>query len=197
MGALKCVARAKKPAREVDLNDDVLDMSLTIGLKGVDVCKTNIEKLNRVLEEHYIAGLVALERGDIENRLHFQMVCRARIKSSLSFGILVCKHMGWYGVENMNPPNCICCKSLTNIGLHTFHDILGYCLKDTGAEHFDVAMKNISDEDIMEGKMLYAKYGPLDLKFKVVLTHKNVIDCMYMWHKYKTNRQVTTTLCLY
>lgn len=64
-----------------------------------------------------------------------------------------------------------------------------YCLKDTKAEHFDVAMKNISDEDVVEGKTLHAIYGRSDLKSQVILMHKNVTDRMYTWHKYKTNKK--------
>lgn len=57
MALLRAAARAKKPAKEDEWNDDVLDMSLMIGLKGADVCKTNIEKLDQLLQEHCMAGL--------------------------------------------------------------------------------------------------------------------------------------------
>lgn len=58
--------------------------------------------------------------------------------------------------------------------------MIGYFLKDTNAEHFDVAMKNISNDDIVEEKTLHAIYGLFDLKSRVILTHKNVIDQMYI-----------------
>lgn len=122
-----------------------------------------------------MAGVAALERGDTENRLHFQMVCRARTKSALSFGIVVHKYMGRYG-KDMDPA----CKVVTNKQLHTFHVMVGYCLKDTGTEHFDVALHNISDDDIIEGKMLHAIYGCSDLKKRVILTNKNITDRMYV-----------------
>lgn len=92
----------------------------------------------------------------------------------------------------MNPQECVVCKALTNIGLHTFRGMIGYFLKDTGSTHFDVSMKNISNDDVVEGKTLHVIYGRSDLKSRVILTHKNVTDRMYIWHKYKTNKQLTT-----
>lgn len=93
MAPIKHVALAKKTPKEVTLDDNVLDMSITIGLKGVDVDKGDIVKLDRLLHDHYMAGMVALERGDTENWLYFRMVCKARVKSLLSFGILTRKYM--------------------------------------------------------------------------------------------------------
>lgn len=63
--------------KEVNLDDDVLVMSITIGLKGANVDKVDITKLGRLLHKHCMAGMVALERGDTKNCLYFQMVCRA------------------------------------------------------------------------------------------------------------------------
>lgn len=114
------------------------------------------------------------------------------MKSLLSFGILTHKYMHWYVVKNMNPIGRVVCKSLTNTWLHTFCGMIGYYLKDTGSKHFDVAMFNIFEEDIIEGKMLLTIYGKSDLKFQVVLTHKNVIDQMYVWHKYKSDWHMST-----
>lgn len=128
-----------------------------------------------------MARVAPLERGDTENQLHFQMVCRARCKSSRSFAILTHKYMVWYEIENMNPVGRVVCKFLTNTGLHTFRGMIGYCLKDTGSKHFDVFMFNISDDqDIIESKTLHAIYGKSDLKFWVILTHKNVTDRIYV-----------------
>lgn len=76
------------------------------------------------------------------------------------------------------------CKVLTNKQLHTFRGMVGYCLKDIGLEHFQCAMYNISNDDIIERKTLHVIYGCSDLKQRVVLTNKNVTDCMYIWYKY-------------
>lgn len=86
------------------------------------------------------------------------MVYWARVKSSLSFGIVARKYTVWYGMKNMNPTGHMVCKFLTNMSLHTFRGMIGYCLKYIGAKHFDVARNNISDEDIVEGKTLHAIY---------------------------------------
>lgn len=92
------------------------------------------------------------------------MVCRACNKSSLSFGIVFCKYMGWYFNKDMNTERRVVCKVLTNKQLHTFHGMISYCLKDMGSEHFKIYMHNISDDDILEGKTLHAIFGHSDLK---------------------------------
>lgn len=134
MAKMRAVARAKKPTKVDKWNDDVLDMSITVGLRGVDVCRSDIHKLECLLEElHCIAGICALERGDTKNRVHFQMVYRAQVKYSLSFGIVATKYLGWYGVKDMIPAGRVVCKALTNTSLHTFCSMIGYCLKDTSS----------------------------------------------------------------
>lgn len=119
MAQLRAIARAKKAAKNGEWNDDVLDMSLTIGLRGADVCRSDIKKLDHLLQEHYLAGIIALKRGDAENRLHFQGVIRARTKSSLSFEVFVRKYLGWYNVKNMYPVRRVVCnRSLISVYIH-------------------------------------------------------------------------------
>lgn len=99
MPTIKCAAHAKKPAKEVNLTDDILEMSVTVGYKGADISPLDIHKLDRLLNEHCLSGVVALEREDTKNHLHFQMVCRARGKLGLSFALLTIKYTGWYSIE--------------------------------------------------------------------------------------------------
>lgn len=93
MATMRKAAHASKPAKIMNITNNVLNMSVTVGLLGTNVIKSDIEKLEHVLREHCMVGVVALERGDTENRLHFQMVCTTRCKSALSFGIIVRKYI--------------------------------------------------------------------------------------------------------
>lgn len=165
-------------------------MSVTVGLLGENVIKSNIQKLVCLLREHCMAGVVTLEKGDIENRLHFQMVYTACCKSALSFKIIVCKYMGWYDQKDMDPKGRVVCKTLTNKQLHTFRGMMGYCLKDIRVEHFECVIFNISNDNIIEGKTLHAIFGRSDLKQRVVLTNKNITNRMYVWYKYKVDRKL-------
>lgn len=48
--------------------------------------------------------------------------------------VCVQEHLGW----SKNPPAgaVVCIKKLTGRGLHTFHGLLGYIMKDEGQAHF-------------------------------------------------------------
>lgn len=89
-------------------------MSVIVGFKGANIIKSDIHKLKCLLCEYCMAGVIALKRGDIENTLHFQMVCRACIKSVISFGVIVQKYMGWYDNKDTDPKGRIFCKVLIN-----------------------------------------------------------------------------------
>lgn len=102
------------------------------------------------------------------------------IVNQISFGILARKYMGWYTMAKINPIGCVCYKQLTNKQLHTFRGMIKYFLKDIGLEHFQVAMHNVLDDDIVEGKTTHEIFGRSNLKQCVVLTHKNVINLMFV-----------------
>lgn len=73
----------------VVLTDSILELSVTIGYLGADVHPDKIHQLDLLIREHCVSGLVAMERGNLEAHLHFQMVVRARTTSAHMFGILV------------------------------------------------------------------------------------------------------------
>lgn len=75
--------------------------------------------------------------------------------------------------------------------MHCFKGMVIYYLKDIGSNHFVCMMHNISDDDVIEGKTMHAIYGCTDLKNIVTLSNHNIDDCLYVWHKYRTNRQLT------
>lgn len=89
--------------------------------------------------------------------------------------------MGWYDQKDMDPEGRLVSKVVTNRALHTFREKIGYnCLKDTRTKHFEVALHNILDDGIVEGKTLHVIYRRLALKQRIVLTNKNVTDHMYV-----------------
>lgn len=128
----------------------ILDVSIIVGFLGAHVIKIDIGKLYHLLHEHCMVGFVSLEHGDTKSHLHV----RARIKSTIVFGILAKKYMGWYGIPKRKSKGRVQCKVLINKQLHTFCRMMGYCLKDTRAEYFETTMHNINDKDIIEGKTL-------------------------------------------
>ena len=77
----------------------------------------------------------------------------------------------------------VICKKLQNRGLHTFHDMLGYCMKDVMKDHFEIVNHNISMEDMNIGMEQYMLYGQEENKNCVVLTHKNFAKKVFNWRK--------------
>lgn len=81
---------------ETDASTQILEMFVTIGYLGADVKPEEMDKLHKFFKEVCkCVSLVAMERGEVENHLHFQMIVRAQIASVRSFGGLVQSYMGW------------------------------------------------------------------------------------------------------
>ena len=60
-------------------------------------------------------------------------------------------------------------KKLTRIGLHTYIEMLKYCVKDRKKEHFEEVHNNDSDDELVARLEEYVKHGTPFAKNKVVL----------------------------
>ena len=85
-------------------------------------------------------------------------------------------------------------KKLSGIRLHTYVDMLGYCVKDRRKNHFEVVYTNVCDDELAVGLEGYVKLGTSFAKNKIVLTSKNLLErCLcYLW--YKMSNQLKSTL---
>lgn len=107
-------------------------------------------------------------KGGAAFHLHLQMVVRiwsatmAAIPKLLKFYI---------GRDKQKPPSgIIICKALSQKALHTSHDMVGYGMKDTGQEHFQIVDHNVGSEDICIGMEQLAIHGKEYSKSRVMLT---------------------------
>jgi hypothetical protein len=85
----------------------------------------------------------------------------------------------------------ICLKALTGRHLHTWHGLIGYCLKDEGLPHFPVARQEHHNYDMDLGREEYEKLGAGGpLKGKTQLTPHNVVQkaINYWQFHYKGNK---------
>lgn len=97
---------------------------------------------------------MAIERKDLENHLHMQIVVSAMTKSAKSFEVLVRKYIGWHGVKYMNHIlGKVMFKVLSKRMLHTYKGMIGYCLKYICSVHFDCAMYNVFEANVKVGKI--------------------------------------------
>jgi len=85
-------------------------------------------------------------------------------------------------------------KTLRNTGLYTFIEMLGYCIKNKGHNHFECVHRNVTPEQIAEGIEEYIKHGTPFAKNKIVLTHKNLIERATTFCRYKLKKQLGSTL---
>lgn len=153
----------------VSLVDFVLELSIMVGYIVGDIHANEIRNLDLLIREHCVSRLVAMERGNLQSHLHFQMVVRARIASTHTFGILVQKYMNWFDKKIMDHVGKMTYKVLSNRLLHTYKGMIGYYLKDTKKDHFAHAMFKKFDANVIVGKTLHAIYGRADLKSRVTL----------------------------
>lgn len=70
----------------------------------------------------------------------------------------------------------VSCKKLRDEGLHTFGGMIGYCIKDNGEDHFEFLHYNMSEDDMNEENMKYAKFGKVKLKNHMRLSHSNILQ---------------------
>ena len=69
---------------------------------------------------------------------------------------------GW----NQTPPtwHVVSYKQLRDKELHTFHRMVGYCIKDNGKDHIEFVQHNVFADDMNELKMKYMNFGKVGLK---------------------------------
>ena len=74
-------------------------------------------------------------------------------------------------------------KNLVGVGIHTYIDMLGYCLKDKGEDHFEVMHHNVTNGELEAGLEKCMKFGTSFAKKKVVITSKNLLErCLCYLH---------------
>lgn len=66
--------------------------------------------------------------------------------------------------------------ALRNTGVHTFLGMLGYCMKDANAAHYQSVNHNVSAVDLVTGEELYTQYGSKDKNNRVCLNQPNTLE---------------------
>ncbi|KAI5056294.1 hypothetical protein GOP47_0028112 [Adiantum capillus-veneris] len=161
-----------------------MEISVTISVGGDDIDVSLLSAMQSFLENETIAGLCAIERGGDFLHLHFQMIVQLWMSSLISTNKRIKQYLGW---DKHSPSGAIVlCRGLKQRNMHTFEGTLGYCLKDHGKEHFQMAMHNVDPDQINRGVELYSLYGGDELKKKVYLIPVNIFNRAFMLWKYKS-----------
>ena len=131
------------------------------------------------------------ERGEIEKHLHLQGVVVITTTSPQAFKKSLISVMKF--PDNDTPHNLkISLKKLTHKGLHTITGIVGYARKEKNEAHYsEIVVKNISDEMMEEGDLMYLLHGKIqNNKKRVSLCQYNLINKMLVFLKYKCDNLV-------
>lgn len=74
--------------------------------------------------------------------------------------------------------------------MHTWHGMLGYCLKDLHMPHCKVVSKEVSDEDREIGAERYVLYGADIMKNRIALDMFNFFPRLHMFAKFSPGRDL-------
>lgn len=92
------------------------------------------------------------------------------------------------------------CRALQNTNLHTFLDMLGYCMEDAKAPHYYSVEHNVFATNLAVRVELYAQYGLEDKNNRVGLNLKNTLErgtmCRQLHVCNKSNTNFKKTLYL-
>ncbi|KAL2644354.1 hypothetical protein R1flu_011941 [Riccia fluitans] len=169
----------------------MFDVSLTIGIPGENVDDKVFDLLVKWLEYKAEMAVLALERRDSFLQLHVQGMVRVKASSTRILKREIQEVIGWE--SNGLVGASVCLKSLHYKGLHTVIGLIGYCLKDEGAPHFNFYSKNISEEQKVEGRRMHSIYGALEYKHKLELTPANILGRALQFRKYQVKNPLSIT----
>ncbi|KAL3675088.1 hypothetical protein R1sor_025036 [Riccia sorocarpa] len=187
----KPTAKVLKPRKPRTVPPKDLDVSITVGIAGEDVSGETYDRLALFIQEKAKMGIISFERGDSHLLLHIQGMISISCSSTTTLKKDIREAIGW--MDNGPLGGSICVRSLKDKGLHTIIGIIGYCLKDEKEEHFRVFTKNISENQMQEGRRMHWIHGASEFKNRLQLTPTNVLTRALQFRKYRARSPVGTT----
>ncbi|KAL3681825.1 hypothetical protein R1sor_024781 [Riccia sorocarpa] len=168
-----------------------LSLSLTVGQVGTDVQADIFDKLATYLENNteVAVAMISFERGDSNLNLHIQGIVCIKSTSTRAVKTDITRAIGWE--NNVPVGGVVCIKSLTNKGLHTVTGMIGYCLKDESEHHFRMYAKNVSEDQMNEGRRRHAVLGASCYKNRVELTPQNILGRALQFRRFRCKHPVT------
>lgn len=180
----------KSPAKKPLVNSapQLLSFSVTVARLGGDLSDMEITKLEKFLSSCHKYGM-GIERGETLYNLHAQCVVEVVTSSTRKFAADLKRALGWNALgpnDALKGQTHVKVTILKQVGLHTFHGLLGYISKDEGkGDWFRFKSKGVTAEDVAKGKERFAQYGAVN-KNVVVLTPFTVMGRAQHWHDTKS-----------
>ncbi|KAL3677395.1 hypothetical protein R1sor_027343 [Riccia sorocarpa] len=167
----------------------LMEVSLTVGQVAADVEADIFDKVALFIEKEASMGLIAFERGDTNLQLHIQGVMSLQASNVRSIKTDLTKAIGW----DTNAPvgGVVCIKSVKNQGLHTVTGLIGYCLKDENELHFRLYSKNVTEQQMEDGRKRHMVFGASGYKNRLELTPQNLLCRALQFRRYRSKNPVT------
>ncbi|KAL3701301.1 hypothetical protein R1sor_019323 [Riccia sorocarpa] len=179
-----------KPRKVRRVTEKDMDISLTVGIPGQDIDGATFDRLAIYVEETARKGIIAMERGDSHLQLHIQGMLSVKTSSTHSLKTEIRQAIGW-NEDNHPAGGSICIKSLKDKGIHTVIGMIGYCLKDEQEEHYRKYTKNISEQEMEDGRQRHFIYGASVYKNRLELTPNNILGRALQYRKYRARNPLS------
>lgn len=159
--------RAANGQRRPQLSPRRIQCSTTVITEGRDLPEEMWDMFKLFLttqsrRDELFKAYACLERGAQEGHLHIQAVIDMYSTSTRKIHFELKNSLK--DDEGNLPANlALCVKELQGTGVHTWHEMLGYCQKDMLLPHYVFFMVgNITDQDLEEGHARYLVFGKGD-----------------------------------
>ena len=148
---------------------------------GLNLAEAKWAQISDFLAPYCRSYVFAREKGEKEGMYHLQGYCEIRASSWQIVGSSLKRECGLDGkVAGKMGKYSVCVKPLQGVGLHTRIGMIGYCLKDQQRPWFKCRMKGITEQEILDGGVLYMRLGAT-LKNRTVLNYKNILERAFLW----------------
>ncbi|KAL3682667.1 hypothetical protein R1sor_000689 [Riccia sorocarpa] len=149
------------------------------------------DRLAVYVEETARKGIIVMERGDSHLQLHIQGMLSVKTSSTRSLKTEIRQAIGW-NEDNHPADGSICIKSLKDTFIdHTVIGMIGYCLKDEQEEHYRKYTKNISEQELEDGRQRHFIYGASVYKNRLELTPNNILGRALQYRKYRARNPLS------
>jgi hypothetical protein len=158
-----------------------VDVSWTVTLSDIDITQTVYKAITKIIDDYFHIGVVCLERGNKNKRLHAQCTGRLYFPNDD-------KSVRWLGAsfrKELQAVSHVPVKhQLKAYGKNqTVRAMVGYCMKQSQHPFFQMHVKGISEAELNAARAEYSTLSADPADGKVVIIRKNLFKMMFGAYK--------------
>ena len=158
-----------------------VEFSIVIEAKGKNCIPGWLDMFKNFCVAQCSAGFGSLERGNKEQHLHVQAMCRIKMAGAVNVKMInLVRNMikAALGIRRGDVSGCSVYVKAFAPG-QDWLAMLGYCTKDMGKPHYRDVRFNVSEADIASGKTAWASARLSYDDDRLVLTKKSLFQALY------------------